>query len=239
MILKNIAFTSLAMLLLTSGAAHATKTLTSPYVSEGRAVVELRTGHDFMENDDNDTWRWRTLASYGVTSFWDTRVSATWSHRDETTTDAWAWENKFQLAPTGAWPIDTAVRIDYSDATNGNPDKISAHLIGAKKFGDLSNTANFTFGREVGDGSSNDMTFDFAYGISHPVTDNYSLGLEYYAGFKDFDNDFDEQEHALGPVVYATHGPLRYQGGALVGISEAAPDVALKANISYSFDLLK
>ncbi len=239
MILKNVAFLSILALLATTGIAHATKSITSPYVTEGRATVELRTGYDFMEDSDNDTARWRTLASYGVTSFWDTRFSGTWSNRDETTTDAWAWENKFQLAPKGAWPIDTAVRLDYSDTTNGNSDKISAHLIGAKKFGEFTNTANFIFSREVGDDASNDVTFDMAYGISHPVNDNYSLGLEYYGSFQDFDNSYNEQSHLLGPVVYATHGPIRYQAGVLAGISEAAPDVSLKANLSYSFDLLK
>lgn len=241
MILKNTIGLAVFIALMSSAAAPAlaTKAITSPYVTKGRATSEVRAGYDFMENSAQDKWRMRLLQSYGVTTFWDTRVSGTWSHDDKTITDAWAWENKFQLAPAGEWPVDLGVRFDYSDSTNGNPDKVSAHLLAAKKLGSFSNTANLIIGQEIGDDSSNDATYDFAYGISHPLNDTYSLGIEYYAGFKDFDNTYNEQEHSIGPVVYGVHGPVRYQAGVLAGISEAAPDVALKATLSYSFDLLK
>lgn len=239
MILKNICGFAVfaAIAIIAAEPAYATKALTSPYVTEGRATTEWRGGYDFMEDSAKDKWRMRLLQSYGVTSFWDTRIAGTWSHDDETITDAWSWENKFQLAPKGEWPVDLGVRLDYSDTTNGDPDKIAARLLAAKALGQFSNTANFSFSREIGDDADNNIGFDFAYGLSHPLTDNYALGLEYYADFGDFDNDFDEQNHSIGPVVYGTHGQVRYQFGALAGISEAAPDVALKATLSYSFDL--
>lgn len=241
MILKNTVGVAVFVALMSSAAApaFATKAITSPYVTKGRATTEWRGGYDFMENSAQDKWRMRLLQSYGVTSFWDTRVAGTWSHDDETITDALAWENKFQLAPKGEWPIDLGVRLDYSDTTNGGADKVSARLLAAKTVWDFSNTVNFSFGREVGDEADNNVTFDLAYGVSYPLNDNYALGLEYYGDFADFDNNYSEQNHSLGPVVYGTHGPVRYQFGALAGISEAAPDVALKATLSYSFDLLK
>ncbi|PZQ44230.1 MAG: hypothetical protein DI551_10530 [Micavibrio aeruginosavorus] len=240
MLAKKIILLGVAgLLILQAAPAFATKAITSPYVTKGRATTEWRGGYDFMEDSEDDTWRMRVLQSYGVTSFWDTRVAGTWSHNDETITDAIAWENKFQLAPKGEWPVDLGIRLDYSDATNGNPDEILARLLAAKKFGPFSNTANFSFGRQVGDDASNDVGFDVAYGLAYDLSETYALGIEYYGDFDDFDNTYSEQVHQIGPVLYGTHGMFKYQAGVLAGVSEAAPDVALKATMSYSFDLLK
>jgi opacity protein-like surface antigen len=222
-----------------SAPAYATKALTSPYVTKGRAVAEWRGGYDFMEHSEDDRWRMRAITSYGVTSFWDTRIAGTWSHDDETVTDAVAWENKFQLTEKGQLPVDLGMRLDYSKATNTNPDEILVRLLAAKKIGPVGQILNLSLGRQVGDEASNNVGFDMGYGISYDLSENYALGIEYYGDFDDFDNNYSEQIHHVGPVVYGTHGPIKYQVGALVGVSNAAPDVALKTTLSYSFDFLK
>lgn len=236
--IKNILLFTIASVAVVTlaGPAYATKALTSPYVTEGRAVVEWRGGYDFMEDSEEDTWRMRALTSYGVTSFWDTRVAGTWSHDDETITDAIAWENKFQLTEKGQLPIDLGMRLDYSKATNTNPDEVSIRLLGARKFGPVSNILNLSFGRQVGDEASNDVGFDVAYGISYDLNDQYALGIEYYGDFDDFDNSYSDQDHRVGPVLYGTaFDVIKYQAGVLAGVSEAAPDASIKATVGYSF----
>lgn len=243
MILKNIAIA--ATLLVTTFAvtapAYATKAVTSPYVTKGRATVELRTGYDVMEDSSDDTSRARVLTSYGVTDFWDSRVAGTWSKVDgeDATTDAVAWENKFQLTPKDAYWVDLGIRLDYSKLTNTGVDEVLARLLAAKKIGSFSNIANFSFGRQVGEDSSNDVGFDVAYSIAYDLSPTYALAVEYYGDFDDFDNTYSEQNHQIGPVIYGTHGAVKYQAGVLAGISESAPEAAFKANISYSFDFLK
>ncbi len=240
MILKNLALSvaGASALLAYAAPAYATKALTSPYVTKGRATSEWRGGYDVMDNA-HDVARTRLLQSYGVTDWWDTRIAGTFSHNGEASTDALSWENKFQLTEKGALPIDLGLRLDYSYSTNAGVDKGFARLLAAKKIGPVSQIANFSVGRELGEDHSNNMTFDVAYGAAYDLSPDYALGVEYYGDFADFDNTYSEQVHQVGPVLYGTEGMFKYQVGALAGISEAAPDVAFKATMSYSFDLLK
>lgn len=240
MILKNIAAAMLGFAVLAAAVApaHATKAITSPYVTKGRATTEWRGGYDVIDNA-HDVTRMRLLQSYGVTDYWDTRFAGTFSHNGEASTDAVSWENKFQLTPKDAFFVDLGLRLDYSYSTNAGVDEALARLLVAKKIGPVAQTANFSFGRQVGEGASNDVGFDVAYGIAYDLSANYALGLEYYGDFDDFDNSYSEQQHQVGPVFYGTHGMFKYQAGVLAGVSDAAPDATIKATMSYSFDLLK
>lgn len=239
MILKNIAVLALGLAVIAAATpAHATKALTSPYVTKGRATTEWRGGYDVIDNA-HDVTRMRLLQSYGVTDYWDTRIAATFSHNGQASTDVVGWENKFQLTPKDTFFVDLGLRLDYAYSTNAGADEVLARLLVAKKIGPVAQTANFSFGRQVGNDASNDVGFDVAYGIAYDLSKQYALGLEYYGDFDDFDNTYSEQQHLVGPVVYGTHGMFKYQAGVLAGVSEAAPDVALKTTLSYSFDLLK
>ncbi len=239
MILKNITITALGLTIIVAATpAHATKALTSPYVTKGRATTEWRGGYDVVE-DAHNVGRTRLLQSYGMTNYWDTRVAATFSHNGDASTDIVGWENKFQLTQKDEFFVDLGLRLDYAYSTNAGTDEVLARLLAAKKNGPFGQIANFSFGRQVGEGASNDIGFDIAYGVAYDLSPTYAIGLEYYGDFDDFDNSYSEQVHQVGPVLYGNHGMFRYQAGLLAGVSEAAPDVALKATMSYSFDLLK
>ena len=62
----------------------------------------------------------------------------------------------------------------------------------------------------------------------------FEPGIEIYSEFGDFDNDFDEQGHSIGPVAYGKlFDNIGYDTGVLFGVSDAAPDVELKAVLEY------
>lgn len=217
--------------------AHATKTVTSPYVTKGKATVEWRGGYEFDEDADN-TWRTRNQFAYGFTDFYELKISGDTRNRGDTEFTDVDFENKFQLTPKGQYFVDVGLRLDLTRSLNGGADGAGGKLLFGKKTGEFSHLLNLEAGREIGgESNNNDWVFGASYAIAHPLTDQLSLGAEWYSDFKDFNNSYSEQDHRVGPVLYGTaFGSVKYQAGILAGVSEAAPDVTLKTTINYSFE---
>lgn len=239
MILKNIktaAATCLGMAICTAP-AYATKTVTSPYVTKGKAGIEWRGGYE--DGADNDhSFRTRNQFSYGFTDFYELKVSADTRHDEGEDTDFTDldFENKFQITPKGAYFVDLGLRLDYTRSLNGGADEIGTKILLGKKTGDFSHLLNLEAGREIGEDSSDDWGYGLAYGVSHPVTENIAIGVEWYSDFGDFDEDYSDQDHRVGPVLYGSaFDSVKYQVGVLAGVSDAAPDATIKATVNYSF----
>lgn len=234
----SLAVAALCFLIITAVPAYATKTVTSPYVTKGKATVEWRGGYEEHHGDD-DTWKTRNQFSYGFTEFWDLKVSAD-IRRDEGEDTEFTdvdFENKFQLLPKGQYFIDLGLRLDYTRSLNGGADGIGTKILLAKKTGELSHIVNLEAGREVGEDSADDWEYGLSYSGSYPLNENIALGGEWYSDFGGFDNDYSEQDHRVGPVLYGTaFRAVKYQAGVLAGVSEAAPDVTFKTTINYSFE---
>lgn len=235
MILKNIAFVILtAFVCLYAMPALATKTVTSPYVTKGRATVEWRGGLE-TDDDDEDVFKTRNQFAYGFTDFYEAKISVDTRDDDGGTFSDVDLENKFQLLPKGEYFVDLGLRLDYARSVNGGADEIGTKILLGKQTGKFAHLLNLEAGREVGEDSSDEWAYGFSYGVSYPVMDNFSIGGEWYSDFGDFEEDFDDQDHLVGPVVYGTAYGLKYQAGVLAGVSEAAPDATLKATVGYSF----
>lgn len=239
MILKNKASAALAALALfaVSTPAHATKTVTSPYVTKGKATVEWRGGYE-MDDDEEEVFKTRNQFSYGFTDFYDLKVSVDTVHNDED--DEFSdidFENKFQILPKGEYFIDLGLRLDYTRALNGDDDGIGTKILLAKQTGEFSHNLNLEAGRDIGGEASDDWGYGLSYGLSFPFTDDLAWGAEWYSDFGTFDDDYEEQDHRVGPVLYGTaFGAIKYQAGVLAGVSEAAPDATIKATANYSFE---
>lgn len=239
MILKNIAVVGIFTVLLCSAApAFATKTVTSPYVTKGKAAVEWRGGYE-TDGDDEDLFKTRNQFSYGFTDFYEAKISVDTRDDDDGAFSDVDLENKFQLTPKGAYFVDLGLRLDYAHSLNGSADEIGGKILLGKKTGAFSHLLNVETGREVGEDSSDDWTYGFSYGISHPLTDTLALGAEWYSDFGTLEDDsdyWDEQEHLVGPVLYGTvFENVKYQAGVLAGVSKAAPDATVKMTVNYGF----
>lgn len=241
MILKKAAGTIIFIGALTicAASASATKTVTSPYVHEGEAAVEWKGGYDFK--DDEDEWEMETSASYGLTEFWETEIGFEFAQEanEDFETKAIVFENKFQLAPKGFLPIDPGLKIEYAKSLTGGPDELQAKLLLARQFGKIANTANFSVSDERGDDAADDEEYGFAHALTYEHSDDFACGLEWYSDFGTFEedsDDWDEQSHQVGPVVYGVFAEnVGYEAGVLIGASENAPDAALKAVLEYEF----
>lgn len=220
------------------GPAHATKTVTSPYVHEGESAVEWKGGYE-MEDGSNDNWEMEASVAHGVTSWWETELAVELEHdggASETDVTGAAWENKFQLAPKGAFFVDPGLKIEYGKNLQGGPDEFQAKLLLAKQIGDFGNKANFNFGHELGEDAADDWEYGFAYALTYDYSEEFQFGAEWYSDFANFSGDFDDEGHQLGPVMYGEIGEsVGYELGMLFGVSDAAPDGLVKAVIEYEF----
>ncbi len=237
MILKNIARLGFVAIFIATP-AYATKTVTSPYVTKGKATIEWRGGYE-MDGDDDESFRTRNQFSYGFTDFYDLKISAD-TRKDEGEDTEFTdidFENKFQLLPKGEYFIDLGLRLDYTRSLNGGADEIGTKILMAKKTGELSHILNLEAGREIGEDSSDDWAYGLSYGASYPLSDTLALGGEWYSDFGDFEEDYSDQDHRVGPVFYGTaFDKVKYQFGVLAGVSDGAPDATLKATANYSFE---
>lgn len=234
---KNIRFfgSVFVSLIVAAVPAHATKTITSPYVTEGQASIEWRGGYE-TKGEGDDSWKMRSQFSYGFTRYYDLKVSVDSRLGDDAEFTDVDFENKFQLAPKGELFIDTGLRLDYTRALNGDADEIGAKLLLGKQTGDVAHLLNLEAGREIGEDANNEWNYGLAYGASVPVNDMLSIGGEWYSDFGNFEDGWSAQSHLAGPVVYGkAFDKVSYQFGVLAGLSEAAPDALVKTTVRYSF----
>ncbi len=240
MILKNLAAWSPLALLLLSGTAWANKTVDAPYVEKGEAYAEWKGGILADDDDDVDgTWVQETNFGYGVTDFWNVEIGGAFEHDGadggNTEFTTLVIDNRFELTQPGEYFVDFGFSVAYG-ATKDGPDELEAKLLFAKKMGQFTNLANIIVGREIGDDSSDDTGFGFAWGTSYEINESLAIGGEWYSDFGDFSDDFDEQQHQVGPVVYGSIGEhVGYELGVLAGVSDAAPDAEFKGVLNYSF----
>jgi hypothetical protein len=238
-ILKNCSLTALVIgLSLIPSAAYATKTVTSPYVHEGKGAVEWKGGYA-VDDDGDDPWEMEASASYGVTHYWETEVGvAGGDEGDDEDADfhALVWENKFQLAAPGALWLDPGLKVEYERNLQGGPDEIQAKLLLAKQVGKFSNIANISAAHEIGEDSEDEFGYGLSYALAYEQSEDFAYGLEWYSDFGNFEDDFDDQGHQVGPVIYGdAAGLFEYEAGVLIGVSNAAPDALFKLVLEKEF----
>lgn len=220
--------------------AHAAPNISSPYVHQGEVALELKSEYKIDDGEDkDDAWSIETSLSYGVTSFWEAEISLETEdegHAEDAEFSKVVFENKFQLAEPGEYFVDPGLKVEYAHNLEGGPDEIEAKLLFAKKTEMFSHGLNLKTGREIGEDSDNDWEFGLSYGLTYEYSDDIQFGVEWYSSFGDFEDDFDEQEHKVGPVLFAE--PLEgvgFETGVLFGVTDATPDATLKAIIEFEF----
>jgi hypothetical protein len=241
--LKNIFFAST---IIASGVffpfyqanAHGAKTITSPYVSEGETELELKAGYILEADDHEDGYGGEVAVSHGVTSYWQVEVGLSFEDEGrghDLEAKSLNLESKFQLAQPGEYFVDPGIKLEYAHSLNGGSDKIGAKFVLAKEIEKFSNVANFEISKEIGDDADSNPGYGFAYGVSYALQENLALGAEWHSDFGNFDKDFNDQDHQIGPVVYGDAFGVEYEVGLLAGVSKHAPDAELKFVVGYEF----
>ncbi|MEZ5901766.1 MAG: FTR1 family protein [Alphaproteobacteria bacterium] len=237
--LRTLVFALVSSLLFLPSAANATKKVYAPYVEKGELELESKTGYEIDDDNDVDgAWKQKLGAGYGVTDVWFTEVYGEWEKEGESGADteftAIEWENKFQLTNPGEYWADFGALVEYVHNTNSGPDKIEVKGLAAKDVGKFSHTVNAIVEREIGEDSSDETEFGTAFNSRYRYSPQFEPGIEMYNDFGDFEGDFDDHKHMIGPVAQGMiTDSIGYDAGVLFGMSDAAPDATLKLILEY------
>lgn len=230
---------SLLALLIIATPAHASRTVTSPTVTEGETVGEVKGEYVIDDNDNTDgAWKNKVVLGHGFTSFWYSEIETTVEHSgnpdDETDFSAIDWKNKFQFTSQKEAGIDTGARISYSKNLSGGDDRAELKLLAAKDMGPTSHRLNVIFDRSVQSGKG--LNWGLSWSSRYKVADEFQPGFELYDSFGRIGDEQgrNTQDHRLGPVFYGKLGSkLSYDAGYLVGLTDRAPDGTVKIILKY------
>lgn len=240
--LRLALLSSLSLLALCPLSAHADDLkVYSPVIEGGEKAVEANLNGDFDKNHDKNGYFSQVYAAeYGVTDHWKTElgVEVEKDSGDNMKATNLKWENIINPFNTGENWMETALYIEAEKSLqNGDPNNLEAKLLLEKSVGKFTNTANLIVGKEVGNNAASGVNGGFALKTTYHMDKAFEPGLEYYADMGKLSDlpGFDEQDHRFGPVIDGKIGKVRYNTGALVGLSQAAPDATVKLNLEYEF----
>lgn len=241
--LTRILILSCAVLGLTQGVAKADYyKLYSPRVEKGELSAEADLNYSHDGDKESDKYFSQVLAlEYGVNDWWMTELGAEIEKEngDHDKLTNLKWENVIAPWKPGENFIDVGLYVELEKAMQGGEsDNAETQLLLEKDIGKFVNTANIKLEHAIGENSGNtDWGSGFAWRTKYRYDQAFEPGIEYYADFGAFDENlsFDEQEHVAGPVIQGKIGKVKYDTGALFGISDAAPDATVKVNLEYEF----
>ncbi|MFT7242810.1 MAG: hypothetical protein ACI82A_000150 [Candidatus Azotimanducaceae bacterium] len=129
-----------------------------------------------------------------------------------------------------------ALRLDLqkSDSSNAT-DFARLNWIGERKFGALNARLNLLVGKEFGDRARNGLSMGSRFEFSLRTESGLKYGLQYLNTLNttsDF-GSFDEQRHEIGPMLEYKTGDWGLFGSYLAGVSNAAPDAAVRFSLTH------
>ncbi len=245
-IMQACAFLLGAVLLLAPVSARADYHVRSPdEIDEGEIEIE-HNGAAIVDTDRqrNGARAYTAEVGYGVNSWWHPELELGMSREpgpgQHTKVDSVVWENTVSFTEPGEYWADLGFYGEYGLATlDKSADGVLWGPLVQKDIGRTTHTLNVLFANEIGpnkDAHGTDLKY--AWQSRWNISQYASPALEIYgdAGQIDRMPGFDQQQLLAGPVMLGSIsvgsvGRLKYELGALGGITEASPSAAVRWRI--------
>lgn len=219
----------------------------TPTVTQHERELDLKLGRQHSDEGNEDAGS--LGLGWGATSYWFTEVYAKWDKPPggARQIEAFEWENRFQLLPTGKYPLDLGLVTELELPRESDDPK-------EFKFGPLFQTeyertqfnVNLLVERKFGGDKQPDEDRAWEAGYQWQVKYRWRRLFEFGAqGFGEVGewNDWessDEQSHLAGPAIFGMFDlggrqKIVYNTAWLVGLSDGAPDNRLRFQVEYEF----
>jgi hypothetical protein len=133
--------------------------------------------------------------------------------------------------------MDVGILASYHLAAKaGASDSVELKLLLQKDIGRFTTVVNIGGEREVGNHYAPGNDLSSAENIRYRLSPYFQPGIEMQNGYGMLGdhNNFNEQEHYIGPIVYGQILPgLKYEAGYFAGISDAASSSAARFKLEY------
>jgi hypothetical protein len=214
-----------------------------PQVEAGERELDFKFGAAQSPNAGNNQAA-SVGFGYGASETWFTEIYLKYT-RDATATryDAIEWENKFQLAETGKYPLDLGLVFEFEvprDRSQGYETKLG--LLSQSDFGKLQVNGNVLLQRQYRSTGSEDTQLGYQWQAKYrwrPILELGFQGFGEVGRWNHWDNN-EIQNHRMGPAIFGKialggRQAVKYNAAWLVGVSQAAPDHTLRLQTEYEF----
>lgn len=224
---------------------HAGYKVYYPKVEQGESELELR-GHVDYDKDPaiDNAQSFKVGVGHGFTSYWFTElyVEAKKNAGDSNyETEAYEWENLFQLTEPGKYWADTGFAIEYAHAREStDPNEWELMPIVQKQLGRQLITLNIPFVYETGNNAAKVWELEYAWQYKWLGNPLLEFGIEGYGKLGEVTNwsPSSQQEHQMGPSLFGkfktdVRHAWKYQLGILFGLTESTPEKTLYGILEY------
>jgi hypothetical protein len=216
----------------------------TPIVEEGEKEIDFKWGveknrHGPSANATSIGFGW------GATSWWFTELYGKW-HRapgEASGFDAWEWENKFQLVPTGKYPVDIGFFLEIErpkDRAEGY--ELTYGPLLQSEWGPVQGNLNLLWEKHVRATESFDTELKYQAQLKYRGAERLEWGAQAFGELGRWNHwsPSSQQEHKLGPAIFgkvkagATQA-IRWNAGLLFGVTSASPRTSLRVQAEYEF----
>ncbi len=216
----------------------------TPNVEYGERELDFKIGSATRSGDDR--FSAASLGfGYGATERWFTEFYGKWEKGagESPRFDAFEWENRFQLTEQGRFPFDLGFVIELERPR----DRAEGYEV---RLGPLFQTDwdrwQFNFNvlveRHFRAAEPSVTELGYQWQVRYLSAGKVDLGVQGFGevGLWDQWNATRDQNHRVGPAIFGKLNPggrnvIQYNAAVLFGLTTAAPDRTLRAQVEYEF----
>ncbi len=216
----------------------------TPIVEEGEKEIDFKWGVEKHKDMPSATATSVGLG-WGATSWWFTELYGKWHREPEKSSafDAWEWENRFQLAETGKYPLDLGFLLEVErpkDRSEGY--ELTYGPLLQKEWGPIQGNLNLLWEKHVRASEPFDTELHYQLQLKHRTSETLEWGAQGFGSLGRWDHwaPSSEQEHQFGPAIFGkvrtgARQAIRYNAALLFGVTDASPRTALRVQAEYEF----
>lgn len=241
--------TTMAMLLaalpLLTPVAHADPSdyVRTPLVEQGEREIEFKFGSQKLSDGSSQSAASLGLG-YGATSWWFTEVYGKVKNEGgQTFFDAVEWENKFQLTPTGKYPVDVGLLLELErpqDRSEGY--EVTYGLLMQSEWDRVQGNLNLLLQRHYQTDQQQTTVRGYQWQVKYRYRPELEFGAQGFGWLDKLDDGVPngEQEHKLGPALFGQFkiGPkekIKYNVAWLIGTTSATARNTVRTQLEYEY----
>ncbi len=227
-------------------AADASLYLLVPTVTQGEREIDFHSG---VGSAGRSTHREEDAGvgfGAGVTDYWFTELAVQYRRvgNSGTAMDAFEWENIFQLAEPGQWPLDVGIAVEVEKPRNpAEGFSVRAGPLLQKEFGRFQGNANLLFSRHYQGTEFHATQERYEVQLKYRYAQAFEYGLQAFGSLgspRQSWTGYERQLHRLGPVILgklplAGERSLSYNAAFLAGTTAHSPDRTVRLQLEYEF----
>lgn len=217
----------------------------TPLVQEGEREIDFKSGNSNNKDGTRES-AWSIGLGYGVSNWWFTEFYGKWHKEpgDQSSFDAWEWENKFQLTETGKYPVEVGFVFEIErpkDRSEGYEYKWGP-LFQSDITSHVQANLNVLVEKHIQASTPSKAELGYQWQLKYRLQPDFEYGVQGLGELGPVSNwsPKDEQIHKLGPAIFGRvrtgqHEFIKYNAAVLFGATSSTPNTTLRLQAEYEF----